>query len=76
MKGKKAKVFWTGRSQAVRLPKEFRFQTNTVLVSRHGRSIILEPAHEWPEGYIESFAGLPQDFSRPSQGKIEKRTSL
>ena len=76
MKNKKAKVFWTGRSQAVRLPKEFRFQAETVLVRRQGRAVVLEPAHEWPDGYVESFAGLPEDFTRPPQCELEKRTSL
>ncbi|MGB2627940.1 MAG: AbrB/MazE/SpoVT family DNA-binding domain-containing protein [Candidatus Acidiferrum sp.] len=76
MESKKAKVFWTGRSQAIRLPKEFRFQTDTVLVRRQGRTVVVEPAHEWPEGYVESFAGLPVDFTRPAQGRLEKRTSL
>ncbi len=76
MKSKTAKVFWTGRSQAIRLPKEFRFQTDTVLVRRQGRAVVVEPAHEWPEGYVESFAGLPEDFTRPAQGQLEKRTSL
>lgn len=76
MKSKKAKVFWTGRSQAIRLPKEFRFQTDTVLVRRQGRAVVLEPAHEWPDGYVESFDGLPEDFTRPSQGELEKRSSL
>jgi antitoxin VapB len=76
MKGKRAKVFWTGRSQAIRLPKEFRFQTDTVLVRRQGRAVVVEPAHEWPEGYVESFAGLPEDFRRATQGKVEKRAAL
>jgi len=76
MKNKKAKVFWTGRSQAIRLPKEFRFQTDTVLVRRQGRAVVLEPSHEWPDGYVESFAGLPEDFARPSQGELEERTPL
>ena len=76
MKAKKAKVFWTGRSQAVRLPKEFRFATDTVLVHREGQAVVVEPADEWPEGYVESFAGVPDDFNRPPQGKVEKRTSL
>ena len=76
MKSKKAKVFWTGRSQAVRLPKEFRFHSDTVLVRRQGRAVLLEPAHEWPDGYVESFAGFPEDFTRPPQGELEKRTSL
>ncbi|MBV8547684.1 MAG: AbrB/MazE/SpoVT family DNA-binding domain-containing protein, partial [Acidobacteria bacterium] len=40
-----ARVFKTGRSQAVRLPKEFRFDSDTVLVHRDGTSVILEPVH-------------------------------
>jgi virulence-associated protein VagC len=49
-----AKVFWTGRSQAVRLPKEFRFAASEVAVRRSGRRVILEPidvqrdANGWP----------------------------
>ena len=38
-----AKVFMTGRSQAVRLPKEFRFKTNEVRIRAEGSTIILEP---------------------------------
>jgi virulence-associated protein VagC len=38
-----AKIFWSGRSQAVRLPKQFRFGTDQVRVRRHGNSVILEP---------------------------------
>jgi antitoxin VapB len=71
-----ARVFTTGRSQAVRLPKEFRFEGDTVLVHREGSSVILEPIREWPAGYVESFAGVPDDFERPSQGKVEKRRKL
>jgi antitoxin VapB len=73
---KTASVFWTGRSQAVRLPKEFRFRGDTVLVRREGNAVILEPNEEWPEGYVESFAGVPVDFARPPQGTIEKRRKL
>ena len=76
MRTKKARVFWTGRSQAIRLPKEFRFKTDTVLVHREGQAVVVEPSDEWPEGYIESFAGVPDDFKRPSQGEAEKRTLL
>lgn len=76
MKRQKARVFWTGRSQAISLPKEFRFDTDTVLVRREGRAVVLEPAHEWPEGYVESFGGVPKDFARPSQGEVEERNSL
>ena len=76
MKTRKARVFWTGRSQAVRLPKEFRFETDTVLVHRQGRAVVIAPIHEWPEEYVESFAGVPNDFMRPSQGEVEERTAL
>ena len=75
-KARKAKVFWTGRSQAVRLPKEFRFATDTVMVRRQGQAVLLEPADEWPDGYVESFAGVPEDFARPPQGKAEGRAKL
>lgn len=75
-KVRKAKVFWTGRSQAVRLPKEFRFATDTVIVHRKGAAIVLEPADEWPTGYVESFSGTPADFERPPQGKTDEREKL
>jgi antitoxin VapB len=38
-----AKLFKNGRSQAVRLPKEFRFEGDEVYVRRHGPSVILTP---------------------------------
>jgi antitoxin VapB len=66
----------TGRSQAVRLPKEFRFKGDTVLVHREGDAVILEPVHEWPAGYVESFAGVAEDFERPAQGTVETRRKI
>ena len=39
---KRAKIFWSGRSQAVRLPKEFRFDGAEVTIRRQGNAIILE----------------------------------
>jgi len=41
-----AKVFWSGRSQAVRLPKEYRFECEEVRIRRHGNAIILEPIQD------------------------------
>jgi antitoxin VapB len=38
-----AKLFRNGRSQAVRLPKEFRFEGNEVRIKRVGRAVLLEP---------------------------------
>ena len=41
-----AKLFWNGRSQAVRLPKEFRFEGDRVRVTRMGAGILLEPVFQ------------------------------
>jgi hypothetical protein len=48
-----AKLFKNGRSQAVRLPKEFRFEGDEVSVRREGDAVVLEPlrARTWPRGY-------------------------
>ncbi len=43
-----AKIFMHGRSQAVRLPKEFRFEGDEVRVSRVGDKVILEPMERRP----------------------------
>ena len=43
-----AKLFMHGRSQAVRLPKEFRFEGTEVRVSKVGEKVILEPAEKPP----------------------------
>ena len=50
-----ARLFKNGRSQAVRLPKEFRFSGDEVFVRREGEAIILEPIKRkaWPRGYWE-----------------------
>lgn len=39
----RAKVFWSGRSQAVRLPKAYRFEGDEVRIRRRGGAVILEP---------------------------------
>jgi antitoxin VapB len=46
-----AKLFMHGRSQAVRLPKEFRFEGTEVRVSRVGDKVILEPVEKPPFDY-------------------------
>jgi antitoxin VapB len=58
----KAKLFWSGRSQAVRLPKDFRFEGEEVKIRRRGNAVILEPiADDW--GWLDDIAGkLDDDF--------------
>jgi antitoxin VapB len=57
-----AKLFWSGRSQAVRLPKEFRFRGDKVRIRRHGNAVILEPiADDW--AWLDAIKGeLDDDF--------------
>jgi antitoxin VapB len=50
-----AKLFWNGRSQAVRLPKEFRFEGDRVRVSRMGAGILLEPILETKKETVEEW---------------------
>lgn len=59
--GKTAALFTSGGSQAVRLPKEFRFSGSVVRIRRAGPAVILEPLEKraWPGGFWERLAGLP-----------------
>ena len=50
-----AKLFWSGRSQAVRLPKAFRFEGDRVRVSRMGAGILLEPVPEVKKETVEEW---------------------
>lgn len=55
-----AKVFWSGRSQAVRLPKEYRLEADRVRIRRHGQAIILEPvADDWT--WLDALIGPVDD---------------
>jgi antitoxin VapB len=68
-----AKVFWSGRSQAVRLPKEFRLDAEEVRIRRHGRAIILEPiANDWT--WLNSVVGpLDDDFAEAAREKLPEQ---
>ena len=74
--GSTAKIFMTGRSQAVRLPKEFRFESDEVRIRKEGSAVILEPLPEdWSwldtiarpidEDFLEAVAERPDDQVRP-----------
>lgn len=61
-----AKLFQNGRSQAVRLPKAFRFPGTEVKIRKEGDAVILEPLKrsEWADGFWDIFAPDP-DFEIP-----------
>jgi antitoxin VapB len=58
----RAKIFWSGRSQAVRFPKNFHLRGDEVRIRRHGSAIVLEPiAEDWI--WLDLLAGkLDDDF--------------
>jgi antitoxin VapB len=65
-----AKVFWSGRSQAVRLPKEFRMEGDEVRIRRHGVLVILEPiALDW--AWLDGLTGaLDADFEAAATAPV------
>ena len=62
----KAKVFRTGRSQAVRIPMEFRFESDEVYIRRDantGDVILSKAPRSWDEIFAAlDEAGVPEDF--------------
>ena len=66
-----AKVFTTGRSQAVRLPKAFRFDTAEVTIEKVGNAVVLRPKlagkDEWwaeMDKVLAGFEGMPEQIDR------------
>ena len=57
-----ARVFMSGRSQAVRLPKEFRFDVDRVIIRREGRNVVLSPPFKDWDDYFKNSTPLPDDF--------------
>ena len=57
-----ARVFMSGRSQAVRLPKEFRFDVDRVIIRREGRHVVLSPPFKDWDDYFANSTPLPDDF--------------
>lgn len=69
-----AKLFMNGRSQAVRLPKEFRMKGTEVKIRKEGQKIILEPLArtQWPKGFWDFFSPDP-DFEVPEDNGFSEK---
>ncbi|MBI5782863.1 MAG: antitoxin [Gammaproteobacteria bacterium] len=77
MKRTTAKVFATGRSQAVRLPKPFRFGTDEVFIEQHGRQVILTPKPKSWQQYFSEGRRFSADFpARTEDMAPEERGTL
>jgi antitoxin VapB len=70
-----AKLFQNGRSQAVRLPKEYQFSGDDVFIQRHGDAVLLIPHEKAWEVFLEGLNGFSDDFMNGgrNQGLDQKR---
>lgn len=72
-----AKLFQNGQSQAVRLPKEFRFEGEEVFIKKVGTAIILLPVKNTWKSLFESINKFSDDFmDKREQPEQQKREDL
>jgi antitoxin VapB len=73
-----ARVFKSGNSQAVRLPKQFRVKSNEVEIYRRGDEIVLKEKPAGMEQAFDLIASLPEDVLHIRRGKDrpQKRKGL
>ena len=74
---KKAKIFQNGQSQAVRLPKEFRFDDSEVFIKKSGHVVYLIPPRDSWDTLFSSLKKFSRDFmSERVQPEHDKRESF
>ena len=72
-----AKIFENGRSQAVRLPKQCRFQNSEVNVQKIGDIVMLIPKDSKWQGLLTSLELFTEDYMEQRvQGEVEERAKL
>lgn len=72
-----AKLFKNGQSQAVRLPKQFRFEGNAVSIQKIGDSVVLSPIKDNWDSFFEAAADFSPDFMTDrEQGQQAEREGL
>jgi len=73
-----AKLFLNGRSQAVRLPKEFQFKGDDVFIQKHGDAVLLIPHEKAWEVFLEGLNEFSDDFMSDgrNQGENQEREPL
>ncbi len=57
-----AKIFVNGRSQAVRLPKDFRFADKDVFIKKIGKMVVLLPKNDPWSSLVNSLDQFTDDF--------------
>ncbi len=73
-----AKLFENGRSQAVRLPKKFRFEGDEVFVHKIGSSVVLIPKDAVWDSFMSGLDGFTDDFMKNGREDVvrQKREEL
>lgn len=72
-----AKLFKNGQSQAVRLPKQFRFEGKAVSIQKIGESVVLSPITDNWDSFFEAAADFSPDFMKErEQGEQPEREGL
>ena len=71
-----AKLFKNGQSQAVRLPREYRFEGESVAIRRLGDAVVLQPKKSWNTLFdsLEQFS--PDFMNEREQPPIQERDGL
>ena len=64
-----AKLFINGRSQAVRLPKDFQFFGNDVYIQKHGDIVILIPHDKAWEVFLHGLNSFSEDYLKEGRGQ-------
>lgn len=72
----KAKLIVNGGSQAVRLPKAFRFEGQEVYVKKMGNGVLLIPLNGAWDMMLEAIDQFEGEIERGEQGKLEEREEL
>jgi antitoxin VapB len=67
----RAKLFRNGGSQAVRLPKDCRFEGDEVEIRRDGRRVVLEPVDEWSEAFLAVLGAWSEPIERPRSERLQ-----
>lgn len=74
---KRARIFKSGNSQAVRLPKEFNLEVSEVYVKRVGRGLLLMPTDDPWASLVGSLGKFSEDFlEERSEPPLESREML
>lgn len=72
-----AKLFYNGRSQAVRLPKEFRFEGDEVYIKKIGSAVVLMPKEKAWEVHEAGMDYFSDDYmENRKQPDLKKRDNL